>query len=146
MNVEIVASLIGAAGIGGIIGAYLKHVLDRRRELDLRIQTINEEKYRSILVYMRCLLKPEALPHFQIQDKQIYEFKREQDVRKYALQKLEEYYYNGFLYASDDVLIKLNQFMDIPADGSFLRVAMAMRKDLWKKGRTKINAKQFSLR
>ena len=60
MDIQTIVSALGLLGIGGIIGSYFQHLLNQRRDTELKIQQINENRYRSTLVYMRCLLKPES--------------------------------------------------------------------------------------
>ncbi len=144
MNVQTILSFLGLLGIGGIIGSYLQHFWNQKRETELRIQSLNENKYRSTLVFMRCILKPENVNQFHIEDSKIQKLKNKEEIKKYAMNKLTEFYYNSILYASDDVLRKLKQFMNQPSESNFMETAIAMRKDLWKK-KTKIKLKTLSL-
>ena len=146
MDIQTIVSALGLLGIGGIIGSYFQHLLNQRRDTELKIQQINENRYRSTLVYMRCLLKPESLPHFQMEDQKIYLIKNRIGIQKYAKEKITEYYYNGFLYASDNVLLNIRIFLQKPTEFNFTKTAVAMRQDLWKKGKTKINSKDFTLK
>ncbi len=51
---------------------------------------------------------------------------------------------NSLLYASDDVIMKMKEFMENPTEANFMKTAISMRNDLWKKG-TKINPEILSL-
>jgi hypothetical protein len=144
MNIESIISILGLLGIGGVIGGYFQYSLKQKGEIELKIQGLNENKYRSMLVYMRCLLKPENISQFNIDDPNISKVKSE-NVGKYLAEKLVEYYYNSILYASDEVLVSLKQFIDKPTESSFIETAMAMRRDLWKK-QTKLHLKDLLFR
>jgi hypothetical protein len=144
MDIQTIVSVLGLLGIGGIVGGYLQHLWNQKRETELRIQSLNENKYRSTLVFMRCILKPEIVGQFNIEDPNIQNLKKGEEVKKYLNEKLIEFYYNSFLYASDEVLIKMKDFMEHPTETNFMETAISMRKDLWKKG-TKINLKVLSL-
>ena len=144
MNIETIISVFGLLGIGGVVGSYLQHLWNQKRETDLRIQNLNENRYRSTLVFMRCVLKPENVNQFHMEDPNIQHLKNKESIKKYALTKLTEYYYNSILYASDDVLIKIRQFIKNPSEINFVKTAIAMRRDLWKK-KTKIDLKAISL-
>lgn len=144
MDIETIISILGLLGIGGIIGSYLQHLWNQKRETELRVQTLNENKYRSTLVFMRCVLKPENVNQFHIEDPNIQNLKDEEQVKKHVMTKLIEFYYNSILYASDEVLRKMKQFMDNPSESNFMETAIAMRKDLWKK-KTKIDLTTLSL-
>ena len=144
MNVETIISVLGLLGIGGIIGSYLQHIWNQKGETELRIQNLNENKYRSTLVFMRCVLKPENVNQFNIEDPNIQKLKSKGMVKNYSMKKLIEFYYNSILYASDEVLSMMRQFMKNPSEINFVKTAIAMRRDLWKK-KTKIDLKNISL-
>lgn len=57
MDVQIIFSGLGLLGIGGIIGAYIKNLLDKRKELDFKLNEINEDKFRSILGLYEYVIK-----------------------------------------------------------------------------------------
>ncbi|MDD5182372.1 MAG: hypothetical protein PHC66_04365 [Candidatus Nanoarchaeia archaeon] len=144
MDLQIIISVLSLLGLGGIVGGYIQHLLNQKRETELRIQSLNEGRYRSILVFMRCVLKPENVNQFCIDDSYIQRLKSDEAIKKYATAKLTEFYYNSVLYASDNVLRRFKQFMNMPSEHNFMETAIAMRKDLWNKG-TKLNLDCTSL-
>lgn len=144
MDFQTIFSTLGLLGVGGAIGSYIQHLLNQKRETELRIQNLNENKYRSTLIFMRCILKPENVNQFDINDPNFQKLKNVMEIKDYANNKLIEFYYNSLLYASDDVLIKMKEFMVNPTETNFMRTAISMRNDLWKKG-TKINPQILSL-
>ena len=105
MNIETIISFLGLLGVGGVIGSYLQHLWNQKRETELKIQNINENKYRSILMFMRCVLEPENVDQFSFNNPNIQKQKNPQQVKKYVIRNLTELYYNSFLYASDEVII-----------------------------------------
>ncbi|MFA5035394.1 MAG: hypothetical protein WC500_06420 [Candidatus Margulisiibacteriota bacterium] len=127
---NIIAIFIGA--FGGLIVAIFQYIMKQKSETEAKIQSLNENKYRSTLVFMRCVLVPENLKQFDISDPNIHNL-RGDELQKYVKAKLVEYYYNSFLYASDDVLRNLKMFIETPSEDKFEETARAMRKDLWKK-------------
>jgi hypothetical protein len=133
MEFKDIISIISLLGIGGGVGAWIKHLLEKRKETGFKIQNINEEKYRSTLIFMRCLLNPNSIKQFEINDPNFIKLIKSDDVINYLKQKLEEFYYNSLLYASDDVLINIKNFINKPNEDNFFRTALAMRKDLWSK-------------
>ncbi|MBU4373893.1 MAG: hypothetical protein KJ714_05525 [Euryarchaeota archaeon] len=68
MDFQTIFSTLGLLGVGGAIGSYIQHLLNQKRETELRIQNLNENKYRSTLIFMRCILKPENVNQFDIND------------------------------------------------------------------------------
>lgn len=157
---QTIITLIGYMGIGGIIGGIIVGHLQYRwnkktelykihwtrfSEIELKTRTLNENKYRSILVFMRCVIKPENANQFNIDDPNIQKLKNENEIKEYAKNKLIEFYYNSLLYASDEVLGKIKQFIYTPSESNFIQTAIEMRKDLWKNERTEINEKNLAL-
>ena len=133
MDLKDIISIISLLGIGGILGGWIKHLLERRRETVMRVQNINEGKYRSTLIFMRCLLNPSSINQFEINDPNHKSITEEEELVRYFKQKLEEFYYNSLLYASDDVLKNIKRFINSPNEENFFRTALAMRRDLWNK-------------
>lgn len=135
-----IISLITALGVGSIIGVLIKHLLDRNAELKIKLKTINEEKYRTVLIYMSIIINPKNKDHFVLNDEILYELKNGNDIREYALSKLNEYYYQSLLYASDDVMKSFKLFLAKPNRENYILTARKMRADLWNnKTRLKIS-------
>jgi hypothetical protein len=130
MTAQII-SILTALGIGSIIGVVIKHLLDRNAELKIKLKTINEEKYRTVLIYMSIILNPKNKDHFILNDNILYELKNESEIREYALSKLNEYYYQSLLYASDDVMKSFKVFLSNPNRENYILTAQKMRADLW---------------
>lgn len=110
MNIELLFSSLSLLGIGGVVGAYIKHLLDKQKELNFKLNELNENKYRSILVFMSFLLNPKNKNHFLIDDRHI-ENLNDKELKEHLMGKLEEYYYHSLLYASDDVIRAFKKFL-----------------------------------
>lgn len=126
-----IISLVTALGVGSIIGVVIKHLLNRNTELKIKLKTINEEKYRTVLIYMSININPNNKDHFVLNDNILYELKNENDIREYVLSKLKEYYYQSLLYASDDVMKSFKLFLSNPNREKYILTAQKMRIDLW---------------
>lgn len=51
-NLTTIISLTGISGVvGGMIGAYFKMLLDKKKEISLSLNRINEERYRLDIRY-----------------------------------------------------------------------------------------------
>lgn len=91
-NIETILSILGLLGLGGIIGAYLDHFLERKRETERRIIERKEEQYRNFLENL--------LPFF--------EGWSDKDKKKKFMNEL---YTHAPLYASDEVIKLANEFL-----------------------------------
>lgn len=126
-----ITPLIAALGVGSILGVVIKHLLDRNAELKIKLKIINEEKYRTILIYMSIIINPKNKDHFVLNDNILYELRNENDISEYAKSKLNEYYYQSLLYASDDVMKSFKLFLASPNRVNYILTAQKMRADLW---------------
>jgi hypothetical protein len=131
--ISLLPALLTALGLGGATGVVIKHLLDRNAELKIKLKTINEEKYRTILIYMSIVINPVNKDHFVLNDNILYELKDEGKIKEYALSKLKEYYYQSLLYASDDVMKSFKLFIANPDRERYILIARKMRADLWNK-------------
>lgn len=133
---------ITALGFGGLIGIMVKSFLDNNSELKIRLKTINEEKYRTILIYMSLALSPQKKSQFKLNDSVLLDLRGEGEIRDYVISKLYEYYYQSLLYASDSVLKSFKSFMVDPSRENYIVVAREMRMDLWNK-KTKLTISEI---
>ncbi|WP_343748775.1 hypothetical protein [Fluviicola sp.] len=131
MTLNDLLPLIGGLGIGGILGIVVKHFLDKKSELKIKLKAINEEKYRTVLIYMSIILNPRNKDHFVLNDNILYSLTTENDIREYSTSKLNEYYFQSLLYASDDVMRAFKSFLNDPSRENYIISAQKMRIDLW---------------
>jgi len=146
MELETIVSVLGLLGIGGIIGGYIQHILSQRRETELRIQSENRGHYESNLVFMRIILKPEMVKNFNVAriDPLLSKTKNVSEIKRLAENRLTEFYYASILFSPDYVLTAMKEFIKNPNENTFMKSAITMRKDLWKK-KTKVGLDTLSL-
>lgn len=120
-------SIISAFLSGGVIVTIVSFYLDKKKDATTKLNSIMEDKYRSMLVFMACVIDIDRRRYFTL---------NEQTPNKTAddyLKQIEEYYYHSILYAPDDVIKKLKKFIIEPNRKNYIEVAIAMRNDLWKR-------------
>ena len=118
---------IGAFLSGGLIVTIVGYFLDKKKDAAAKLNGIMEDKYKSLLVFMACVIDIDKRRYFTL---------NEQVPNKTAedyLKQIEEYYYHSILYAPDDVIKKLKKFIIEPNRKKYIEVAIAMRNDLWKR-------------
>ncbi len=139
----IILALISLISVfSGFVGFYIKYLLDQQNETKLLNRRITEDKYRIILVHMLCAVEPMAASYFSMDDPNIKTFTNRNKLQNYFIKKVISYYYIAMLYANDSVLKEMKKFIDLiekqkklkPLYHSLIETALAMRKDLWKKG------------
>ena len=147
-NLTEILSLTGISSvIGGMIGAYFKVLLDKRKEISLSLNRINEERYRNILYHMNIVLNPSNVRFMNHPDPKT----GKQFNQKDHLDFLEAEYLQSVLYAPDNVVKALKVFLEERTEERFIDTAKAMRVSLWQQKsnlsssdiRLKINAEQY---
>lgn len=147
MDIEtLVISVLTSFGVSSFIGIYLQHMWTQKRETELRIQSLNVKHYESTLVFMRIVLDPKKIDHFTVarEDPVISKLTNAHEIGYFARQRLNEFYYSSVLFYSDDVLKAIKEFLQDTSEETFMKTAVAMRKDLWKKN-SKMDLKTLSL-
>ncbi|MFZ1935757.1 MAG: hypothetical protein WBL72_21540 [Thermoguttaceae bacterium] len=124
---ETIVSLLTAIGIAGILGAYFQSRFERKKQVQKQEHELKRRRYSCILILMLTKLDPKrGLPHTHEIRPDLRDLT---DVEK----EIEMELLNGVLYASDNVIQSMGEFVRKPDYPSYIRTAIAMRKDLWGK-------------
>lgn len=134
---ELLGSIISGV-IGGVIVIVVQFIFDHKKEMSIRLHSIKEDKYRSLLIFMACSLDINKKKYFSLNEQQ--EIKSEQEY----LEEITEYYYHSVLYSSDNVLLAIKTFIRDPNKINYINVAKEMRKELWGK-KTKIKLSEIMI-
>lgn len=118
---EAIVTLLTVLGIGGILGSWVTHLLERRWELEKKAVLKKEEQYKKFL---------ELLLAF---------FKGWEDNKK-KKEFMEELYTHAILYASDEVIRAANSFLKsfggadstvgTQSDQFYKKLVLAIRREL----------------
>ena len=93
---------------------------------------------------MRMVMKPENIRHFNTTDPTVPSLTKPEDIKKFAKDRLVEFYYSAIFFCPDYVLSAMKEFIKNPNEENLMKTAITMRKDLWKK-ETKADLKTLSL-
>jgi len=128
---EFIVALLTALGFGGIFGAYFQSRFQHQKEVKEDIHNLKRQRYGAILIQMLTILDPKhglsKTQKFRPDLKNVEDFKEEVKIEML----------NSVLYASDEVIKAMAEFVQNPNYSSYIRTASAMRQDLWNK-KTKI--------
>src|SRR3989344_2330485 len=123
MNIDIqtAISILGLLGIGGIIGAYTNHFLEKKREMELRIVERREDQYKRFL-------------------ENIIGFFEGWENKERQKNFMEELYTHAPLYASDEVIELSNKYLETfssendsrERDKYYRELVIAIREELRK--------------
>lgn len=127
LSLQIIISLLTAIGIGGILGAYFQSRFQRQKEVSEDIHNLKRQRYGAILIQMLTILNPERglskVHAFRPDLKNVDDFKEE--IKTEIL--------HSVLFANDEVIKSLVEFIRKPNHASYIKTVVSMRKDLWRK-------------
>ena len=130
MDYSIIISILTAVGLGGIFGAYFQFRFQHQKEVKEDVHQLKRKRYGSILIQMLTILSPERglakAQQFRDDLKDIQDFKEE--VKTEML--------HSILFANDEVIKAMAEFVKNPNYVSYIKTVSAMRKDLWNKDTT----------
>ena len=126
MNMENVFTVLGLLGIGGLLGNYIRILLERQNTALLQKQDYKEARYKCIMILALSLLDFEKNKYLLQQNRREY-IKTSDDL----ISELKIEWNNMLLFASDEVLLNMHNFIKCPSKSTFRIFAIAMRKDLW---------------
>ena len=125
INVQTIITIITSFGLGSLIALFVKSHLDKRNKAFEDQFSHKEKRYKALMVLMWASINPDSeLKHLQ-------QFRSDITTQELLFNELQLELYNGILYASDDVLKTLKQFISAKDYPTYLKVALAMRKDLY---------------
>lgn len=132
--ITIIVGLFSALGIGGIFGAYFQSIFQHKCEVKEREHELKRRRYSCMLILLLTKINPKV--GLSKVRKIRSDLKELRDIEE----EIETEMLNCILFASDDVMSSMSQFMHRSTYRNYVKVATAMRKDLWNK-RTKITEK-----
>jgi hypothetical protein len=134
---EIILSVLGIVGTGGIITACVTYVLDKRKQIEFRLQEYKESRYKAIILQMLAVIKPNDLG-------KLSQYRPDLTSTDEVRNEVETEWYNCLLFASDNVIKSLKEFIKEPNDLTYAKTVFAMRGDCWNK-RTNLKAEETYL-
>ncbi len=121
---QIILSLLGIVGIGGIVTA----LLNKSKEIEFQKLEQKQKRYKSMLLYMDVYFEPKNIKYLSSRQPDI-------DSAEDVMEYLRAEFHEMLFYASKGVVLTARNFIEAPSRDNFLNVVLAMRKDLWIKNR-----------
>ena len=138
MVYEEILAVLGVLGVGSLVATSLTYILEKRKQVRLSELELKETRYKIIIAKMGVHLNPDYL-------KQIHFEPKRRDLNPKEIRKeLEMEWYNSWLFASDEVVKTLKEFILKPNYTNYGKTVLAMRKDLWNK-KTSLRAEECIL-
>ena len=140
MVYEEIAAILGIVASSGIIVASLTYVYEKRKQVRFREQELKETRYKIIIAKMGTLLNPKYIENI------IFQTRKEGETinSEWVKNELEAEWFNSWLFASDEVINNLKEFIHDTNKINYGKTVLAMRKDLWNK-KTSLEAEECNL-
>jgi hypothetical protein len=120
-----VISVLTALGVGGLGGAFAQYIIERRKQVQSQHFEFKQRRYGSIIITMIARIGPsEDLP-------KLTRVRPDLVTLRDVIRELDVELLNAFLYAADPVIDRLSEFIHTPSRMTLIRVADAMRRDLY---------------
>lgn len=120
------ALIFSSLGVGGLLGAFAKSLLDKQQLRFTKLFDYKERRYQAISIRMLTAADPSDYRLAQLRMRRP-DIGGIEDLDK----ELELEYRNAMLYASDEVLRCFAAFLEEKSLANYQTVAHAMRKDLY---------------
>jgi hypothetical protein len=121
----LLAPLITAAGLGGVVGSYFTARFQQRNQLGHVEHELKQRRYLCMLILMLTRLNVPA--HLEKLTDRRPDLRSPEDLDSELRTEL----LNAVVFASDRVLGSMAAFIRVPNAEHFLDAAAAMRADLW---------------
>jgi len=136
-SIQIIISLVGAIGLGSILGAFFQSLFQHQQQIKEHEHELKSKRYKCIMILMLTKLNPEeGMKHMQDHRPDLTNIK---DVEK----EIETELLNAILFASDGVIKAMKDFVVLSNHQNYIKAALEMRKDLFGK-KTKISQQNLS--
>lgn len=130
--------ILSILGIGAIISTLISVLMDvKNKKVMLREENLilmKIDRYRSLLVFMNLVIKPEDIDFCVTTEKDALFGHQNKDfdkIKSHYFEEVKGYYYHLFLFASENVINNVREFISEPTKEKFIHTAKAMRKDVW---------------
>lgn len=126
MDAQILISVLSGLGIGGLLGVFAKSFLDRQQHKFSKVFEYKEARYKAIMILMWIAMNPTEYELGKL-------IKHRPDIRntKELEEELKLEYHNAMLFASDEVLDAMSDFLKKKNVEAWKIVTKAIRKDLY---------------
>jgi hypothetical protein len=128
--VSVAASMLTALGVSGFTAAFFQHRFEHQNQIRGLEHDLKEKRYKAINILMLALLDPEHMKQ------QVNELRPDLRNIDDIVKELRTEMLNGILFASDDVVRSLGEFIAQPTHDRYIKTAVSMRRDLWGHGTT----------
>ena len=138
MSLEVILSVLGVIGTGGIIAAFFTYFWEKKKTIQLKENELKERRYLCILLLMYAYVNPKEL-------KALKRFRPEIQSQEDLKRELQTEWVNSWIFAGDKTIEAFKAFIENPTEKKFAETVLSMRKELWNK-KTKLPLSAFTVK
>lgn len=120
------ALILSGLGVGGLLGAYAKALLDKQQLKFSKLFDYKEARYKALTIMMWVAMNPTEYELAMLR-KHRPEIKNTEDLER----ELQLEYHNSMIFASDGVIDALAAFLEDKTTANWKTVTRAMKRDLY---------------
>ncbi|MBO6522755.1 MAG: hypothetical protein JJ971_02935 [Balneolaceae bacterium] len=125
MSIEQILAILGAIGISGVIPAIVAYFISSRKKKSDAKQKLKEKRYKAILLLCYAFI------NYEREQTRLVINRPNIASRESLFNELEAEWVNMSLYASDNVIKKMKEFLKVKNQSAFNSLIITMRKDLY---------------
>jgi hypothetical protein len=123
--------------IGGILVAFCNYIWGKQKERARKENELKERRYFCTILLMYALIDPTELDQLK---KLRPDIKNLDDLKR----ELKTEWVNSWIFADDQTILCLKEFLNQPDEKTFTNTVLSMRKELWNKS-SKLTVSDFWL-
>jgi hypothetical protein len=134
MTAQEIISIIGLIGIGGILKSIFNLFINNKKQKSETQHQFKETRYKAIILLIYAYI------NYEKEKNKIISHRPDINSKDLLYDEIYAEWINMTLFASDEVILKMKNFLDNPVNDSFNKTILSMRKDLYGiKSKIKIN-------
>lgn len=122
---DVITFLFSLIGIGTIINSVLIYQLDKHKIKNNSNHELKEQRYKAIIILSYSLI------YYEKSSENIKRIRPEIETKEHLYDELFLEWKNMMLYASDDVIIAMKEFLMKNTENNLNELILVMRKDLY---------------
>ncbi len=138
MTAQEIIGAIGLIGTGGLLKSFIDYLVEARRKRTEAQHKFKESRFKPIILLLY------SLAHYDREKDKLIRHRADLKTKDDLINELKTKWTNMILFASDNVIETMRDFIEEPNENNFNLTILAMRTDLYGLG-SKLKAKDLKI-
>jgi hypothetical protein len=125
MTTQEIIGAIGLIGIGGLLKSLIDYLIEGRKKRTEAQHQFKETRFKPIILLLN------SLAHYDREKDKLVRHRPDLKTKEDLVNELKTEWTNMILFASDNVIETMRDFIEEPNENNFNRTILAMRTDLY---------------